>query len=149
VPRFEVGARDFGFRTLAQLARKPVGGGRHRGEQRLAGVGTSRARALGYGDADAARDFAYRRRVVHAESLHEEGEDVARFVADEAIEHPLLGNDGEIAMRAAVKWAAPPVVRSSPLQLDAFADNPDEIRCVADLLDHVVGNHANSATVTP
>ena len=149
VSRFEVLARDFVFRTLTQLAREPIGGGRDRREQRLTGIRPSRARPLGDRDADPPRDFAHRRGVVHAESLHEVGEDVARFVADEAIEHPLLGNDGEIAMRAAVKWAAPSVVRSSPLQLDALADNPDEIRCVADLLDHVVGNHANSATVTP
>src|SRR5207249_3512611 len=38
---------------------------------------------------------------VHAELLHEEVVDVTGLVADEAVEHPLPGNHGEVAMRAA------------------------------------------------
>ena len=70
-------------------------------------------------------------------------------MADEAVEHPLLGDDREIAMCAAVEGATPAVVGSAAFQLDAFADDANEVRRVADLLDDVVGNHANSATVTP
>ena len=138
-----------GLGVLTKLAREPVGGGSEGREQRLVGIGTGGAGTLGDRDSDAARDFADRGRIVHAEALHKEGVDVAGFVADEAVEHPLLGNDGEVAVRAAVERAAAAIVRARALELDRLADDSDDVRGIADLLDDVVGNHLNSTTVTP
>src|SRR5207249_696713 len=103
-------------------------------------------------DSDAAGDLAHRGRVVHAQLLHEEGEHIAGLVADEAVEHPLLRNHGEVAVGAAVERAGTAVVRAGALELDVLPDDPHDVRRVADLLDDVVGNQAhavNSAIVTP
>ncbi len=97
-------------------------------------------------------DLAHRGRVVHAEALHEPREDVARLVTDEAVVAALLGNDGEVAVGAAVEGTGPPVVRSGPLELHRFPDDRDQVGAVADLLDDFFGDHAhaeNSTTVTP
>src|SRR5256885_16475497 len=81
----EVLPGDVGLGRLPQLARKPVGRRRHGAEQRLARIGT-RWTALRDGDPDAPRHLAHRGGIIHAELLHEEGEDVARLVAHEAVE---------------------------------------------------------------
>src|SRR5207245_5503378 len=123
----------------------------HRPVQRLAGIGAARG-ALGNGDPDAARDLPDRGGIVHAELLHEEREDIACGVAHEAVEHPLPGDDGEVAMRAAVKRTGSAEVRSGAPELDVLADDPHDVRGFADLLDHVVGDQAhavNSTMVTP
>ena len=55
-------------------------------------------------------------------------------------------------MRAPVERAGPAVIGPRALQLDVLADDPHQIRGVAHLLDHVVGDHAqarNSTIVTP
>src|SRR5439155_14764142 len=113
------------------------------GVQRLARIGSRRTAALGDRDADAPRDFAHRRRIIHAELLHEEGVDVTGLVADEAVEHPFPGNHGEVAMRAAVKGTAASVICPGPLELHGLANDSHEVRCFAHLLDHVVGNHVS------
>src|SRR3989449_10499192 len=110
----------------------------HGAEQRLARIGT-RWTALRDGDSDAPRHLAHRGGIIHAELLHEEGEDVARLVAHEAVEHPLLGDDGEVAMRSPVERAGPAEIRSRALELDVLPDDPHQVRRFADLLDHVVG----------
>src|SRR2546426_4873323 len=64
----------------------------------------------------------------------------------------LLGDDGEVAMRAPVERAGPAEIRSRALELDVLPDDPHHVRRFADLLDHVVGDQAhalNSTTVTP
>src|SRR5205807_6878394 len=74
------------------------------------------------------------------------------LVADEAVEHPLLRDHGEVAVGAAVERAGTAVVRAAALELDVLPDDPHDVRRVADLLDDVVGNQAhavNSAIVTP
>src|SRR5207253_2854693 len=84
--------------------------------------------------------------------LHEEGEDVAALVAHEAVVHPFLRDDGEVAVRAAVKRARSAKVRPSALELHVLADDSHDVRRLPDLLDHVVGNEThvvNSTTVTP
>src|SRR5262245_12358737 len=149
VPRFEVFARRLSFRALAELACKPVGCRGDGREQRLAGIGAARTGALGNGDPSAPRDFTHRGRVVHAGHFTEERGDIARLVADEAVEHPLLGDDGEVAMGPAMKGARSAEIRSGAFQLDVLADDSDQVGRLADLLDHVFGDHANSATVTP
>src|SRR6202008_4555308 len=63
------------------------------------------------------------------------------LVAHEAVEHPLLGNDREVAMRAAVEGTGTAIVRPRTLELDVLADDGDEVRGFADLLDDVVGDH--------
>src|SRR5207244_5273892 len=130
------------FRTLAQLAGEPVGRGGDGGEEWLARIRPGWPGALGDRDPDTSRDFAHRGRIVHAEPLHEERVDVAGFVTDEAVEHPLFGNDGEVAMCATVEGTAAAVVRAGALQFDSLADDPDEIGGLAHLLDAVVGDHA-------
>src|SRR6185312_12355320 len=99
-----------------------------------------------------ARHLAHGRGIVHAELLHEERENVAAGVAHEAIEHPLAGNDGEVAVRAPVKGTRGAEIRPGALELDVLADDPHDVRRLADLLDHVIGNEAharNSTSVTP
>jgi hypothetical protein len=120
-----------------------------RAEQWLAGVGTSRPAALGNRDSDTPRDFAHGGRIIHAQPLHEKREHIARFVADEAVKHALLGDDGEVAMGAAVERTATAEIRARAFELDRFADDPDQIGGVTDLFDDIVGNHLNSTTVTP
>ena len=143
VAALEITAGDLGFGMLAQLAGEPVLGDGHGGKQGLAGIGAAGA-ALGDRDAYAPGHFAHGGRVVHPQALHIEREDVARFVADEAIEHSLLGDHGEIAVRAAVERARAAEVAAGPLELDVFTDDGDEIGGFAHLLDHVVGNrHAS------
>ena len=52
------------------------------------------------------------------------------LVADVAVVQPLLGNDGEVAMGAAVERTGPAVVGAGTLELDRLADDarPDR-RC--------------------
>src|SRR5207253_7046372 len=119
--------------------------------QRLARAGAG-GPTLRNRDADPARDLAHRGGIVHAELLHEEGEDVAALMTHEAVEHPLLRDDGEVAVGAAVKRARGAKVRPGALELHVLADDPHDVRRFPDLLDHVVGNetHAvNSTIVTP
>src|SRR6185437_4277638 len=99
-----------------------------------------------------ARHLAHGRGIVHAELLHEERENVAARVAHEAVEHPLAGNDGEVAVRAPVKRTRGAEIRPGALELDVLADDPHDVRCLADLLDHIIRNEAharNSTSVTP
>src|SRR2546428_129827 len=119
---------------------------------------TTRARRSWIGNSrrprnrDAAGDLAHRGRIVHPQLLHEEGDPVARLVAHEAVEHPLLRDHGEVAVGAAVERAGTAVVGAGALELDMLPDDPHEVRRVADLLDDVVGDQAhavNSAIVTP
>src|SRR4029077_15361795 len=151
VPRGEVLASHLPLGTLAQLARATIGGRGHGAVQGLAGIGAGRP-ALGDGDPDPARDFPHRGRVIHSQLLHEEGEDVTALVAYEAVEHPFLGDDGEVAVCAAVKGTRRAKIRARPLELDVLSDDPHDVRGLSNLLDHIVGNEAhavNSATVTP
>ena len=143
VAALEIATRDLGFGMLAQLAGEPVLGDSHGREQGLAGVRAAGA-ALGDRDADAPGHFAHGGRVVHPQAFHIEGEDVARLVADEAVEHSLLGDHSEIAVLAAVERARAAEVAAGPLELDVFTDDGDEIGGFAHLLDDVVGNcHAS------
>src|SRR5258705_4448256 len=141
VPRLEVFARDLRLGTFAQLPREPVRSGGNGGVQRLAGIGAVRAGPLGDGDPDPPRHLTYRGGIIHAELLHEKRVDVARFMADEAVEHPLLGNDGEVTMRAAVEGAPAPVIRPGAFELDGFTDDAHKVGRLADLLDDVVWDH--------
>src|SRR5205823_6661562 len=104
------------------------------------------------GDPDPARHLAHGGGIIHAELLHEEGEHVPAGVAHEAVEHPLAGDDGEVAMRAPVKRTRSAEIGPGALELDVLADDPHEVRGLADLLDHVVRDQAhavNSTSVTP
>ena len=114
-------------------------------------VGPLALAPLGDDDPDLARHLADRRGIVHAEALHEEAEDVARLVADVAVEHPLLRDDGQVAVRPAVEGTGAAIVRAGPLQVHGLADDRHDVGGVADLLDHFVRNaHGlSSATVAP
>src|SRR5713101_9903881 len=97
-------------------------------------------------------DCPHGRRIVHAKRLHEEREYVAAGVAHEAVEHPLAGNDGEVAVRAPMKRTWRAIVGPRALELDVLADDPHDVRGLADLLNHLIGDEAhalNSTTVTP
>jgi hypothetical protein len=51
-----------------------------------------------------------------------------------------------------VEWTRAAIVGSGPLELDRFADDPDQVGAVAHLIDHLVRDHAhaeNSTMVTP
>src|SRR5262249_45632388 len=102
-------------------------------------------------DSHFAGHFAHRGGILHAEFFHEEGEDVSTFVTDEAVIHPLLGDDRKIAMRAAVEGACPAVIRAGAPQRHKFADDRDQVGGVADTLDDFFRDHAHasSAMVTP
>src|SRR5207302_1134504 len=81
---------------------------------------------------------AHRRGIVHAELFHEEREHVPAGVTHEAVEHPLAGDDGEVAVRAPVKRTRGAEIGSGALELDVLANDPYDVRRLADLLDHVV-----------
>ncbi len=73
-------------------------------------------------------------------------------MAHEAVEHSLARDDGKVAVGAAVKRTGRAEIGPGALELDVLADDPHDVRRLADLLDHVVGNEAhalNSTTVTP
>jgi hypothetical protein len=136
---------------VSQAARIPLARRTHRREQWLPWVGTGAA-PFGDGDTDPARHLAHRRRVVHPQTFHEEGEYVSRLVAHEAVEHLFLGNDGEVAVLPAVERAGTAVVGARAPQLHVLPDDRHEVSRIAHLLDHVVGDGAhdvNSAMVTP
>ena len=108
--------------------------------------------ALGDRDPYAARHLPHRRGIVHPQPLHEEGEGVPGLVAHEAVEHSFLRDDREVAVRPAVERARPAEIRAGTLELDVLADDPHQVRRLADLLDDVIGDQAHplsSAIVTP
>src|SRR6266516_8128695 len=126
----------FPYTTLFRSAAEPVGGRGHGIVERLVGIGASppARTALGDRDPDPAGDFAHGGRIVHAQALHEEGEDVAGFVAHEAVKHPFLRDDGEVAMGAAVERAGAAVVGAGALELDLLPAEPDQVRGLTNLL---------------
>ena len=87
--------------------------------------------ADGFGEAD----------VLH---LHDEGEDVALFVAAEAVEVAVGGVDGEAAGLFFVEGAeAGVVLRAGLAELDVVADDADDVGLLLDELGEVIG-HANA-----
>ena len=73
--------------------------------------------------------------------LHDEGEDVALFVAAEAIEVAVGGVDGEGAGLFFVKGAEAGVVLGAGFaQLDVVADDADDVGLLLDELGEVVGH---------
>src|SRR5258705_7197533 len=141
VTRVQILAGAVGLRTLVQLAAEPIGRRRHRLVQRLARVWGGGAGALRDRDAGAPRGLPHGRGIIHAQLLHEEREDVARLVAHEAVEHSLLGDDGEVAMGAAVEGTGSAIVGPGTLELDVLADDANQVGGLTHLLDDVVGNH--------
>src|SRR5262249_30448456 len=91
------------------------------------------------------RDLSHRARVIEAELLHPEGEDVAGLVAHEAVVHLLLGHDREVAVSAAVEGTRPAPVGAGALELDVLADQRDHVGGLADLLDDLVRDHFAAA----
>src|SRR5438034_1773959 len=90
--------------------------------------------------------------IIHAELRHEERENVPTRVAHETVEHPLARDDGEVAVGAPVKRTRGAEIGPGALELDVLPDDPHDVRGLADLLDHVVGDEAharNSTSVTP
>src|SRR5207249_2189744 len=149
--RPEILPRHVRLRALAQLPCEPVGRRRNGVVERFVGVGAGGS-PLGDRDPHPAGHFAHGGRIIHAEALHEELEDIACLVAHEAVEHPLFRNDGEVAVRAAVERARATIVGPAALELDVLPDDTDQIGGLADLVDDVVGDqtHAvNSTIVTP
>jgi hypothetical protein len=137
---------------LQELAGEPVVRGGHGAEERFQRVRPASARLLRDDDAGAACHLADGGGIVQPGSLHQPGKDIAGLVADEAVVSALLGDDREIAVGAAVEGARPPVVGAGALEVHRLADEADQIRAVADLLDDVVGDEAhaeNSTIVTP
>src|SRR6202022_1983239 len=65
------------------------------------------------------------RRPVAAESLGQELEHVARFMADEAVVHHLLRRHREVALRALMKGTGSTEVRTLTLELHVFTDHAD------------------------
>jgi hypothetical protein len=149
---FEVLTRDPGIRKLEQLPGEPVVSCGDRTIQGLMGIGPGPLGSLWDGDSSAPRGLADRVGVAHAHPLHEPGEDVTRFVANEAIEPALLGDNGKIAIGTAMKGTGSTIVGAGSLERHRLADETDEIHAVADLIDSLLGNHAhaeNSTMVTP
>src|SRR3954468_15843137 len=70
-------------------------------------------------------------------------------MANEAEVHPLVGDNREIAVRALMKRTRSPEGVAHTLEIDVLADDRDDVGGVANQLHHFVGDHANSATVTP
>ncbi len=151
VPSRQVIACDLRFGALEQLAGEPVSCRGHGAVERLARIGTA-GPSLRYGDPHPARHLAYGGGIIHAELLHEERENVPTRVAHETVEHPLAGDDGEVAVGAPVKRTRGAEIGPGALELDMLADDPHDVRRLADLLDHIVGDQAharNSTSVTP
>src|SRR5213076_2872802 len=151
VPRRQVIAGHLRFGALEQLAGEPVGRRGHGAVERLARIGTG-GPSLRYGDPHPARHLAYGGGIIHAELLHEERENVPTRVAHETVEHPLARDDGKVAVGAPVKRTRGAEIGPGALELDVLPDDPHDVRGLADLLDHVVGDEAharNSTSVTP
>src|SRR5690606_2129772 len=133
-----------------QLRRKPVMRRRGCRVQRLMRIRACLFRPFRNDDPRAPRHIPHRRRVVHPEPLHQIGEDVARFMADIAVEESLLRYDGEVPVLTAVERAGSAPVGTGTLELHRFPDDAEDIRALAHLLDDLVGDHQSSSTiVTP
>src|SRR5690606_9305305 len=107
---------------------------------------------LGNRNADAPGHFAYRGRVVHAESFPIPREDITGGMTDETVVEILARDHCKVAIGAAMKRARSPPVAAGALQLDRFADNLQQVSGVPHLLDGLIGNppHQRSTTmVTP
>src|SRR6266508_6711624 len=63
--------------------------------------------------------------------------------------HALGRRHREVAPRALVKGAWAAKIRTGSLEGHVLADDTDNVRCLAYLLDGLVGNHDSSTTVTP
>ena len=83
---------------------------------------------------------------IEAKVLLREGEDVALLAALEA-GVAALRRDGEIVVFAVMKRTRAAKAVADALQLHELADDRDDVRLVANTVDDVVGNHANSASV--
>jgi len=151
MPSRQVIAGDLRFGALEQLAGEPVSRRGHGAVERLARIGTGRT-ALRNGNPHPTRHLAYGGGIIHAQLLHEERENVPTRVAHETVEHPLARDDGEVAVGAPVKRTRGAEIGPGALELDVLPDDPYDVRGLADLLDHVVGDEAharNSTSVTP
>ena len=97
--------------------------------------------ALGEGDAAFGGDDADGLGEADVFHLHDEGEDVAFFVAAEAVEVAVGGVDGEGAGFFFVEGAEAGVVLGSGLaELDVVADDADDVGLLLDELSEVVGH---------
>ena len=72
---------------------------------------------------------------VQAQTLHDEGEDVAGLAAAEALVEPLLGADRKRRCLLVMKRAQALVVTAGLLQAHACADHVEQIRAGDDLVD--------------
>src|SRR6185437_15180291 len=93
-------------------------------------------------------DPLHRLHKIQTELLLHEGEDIARFAADEAFVSTARC-DGEVVVLAMMERTRSPKAVPDPLELDELADDRDEVRFFADAFDDGVGDHARSASVTP
>ena len=137
-------------RVVGQLSLKPLGCRREDLEIRRVRIG--RLRAHGHVDdldTNALADHLDGGGPVEAEALPYEREHVTAFVAHEAVVAPTLGRHGEIRIRAAVKRTRSTIVTTSALERHELADDLHDVSSRAHALDEFVGNHVNSATVTP
>ena len=119
--------------------------------ERLAGILLVRMTGVHLDDIDARffPDHPDRGHEVHADPLHEVGEDVAALVAHEAVVSPDLRGDGEIASGALMERTRSAKIRPGALELHVLADHPDDVGALTNALHRLVGYHANTATVTP
>ena len=102
--------------------------------------------ALGKRDAGLGGDGADGLGEAEAFHLHDEGEDVAFFVAAEAVEVAVGGVDGEGAGLFLVEGAEAGVVLGAGFaQLDVVADDLDDVDLLLDELGEVIGHAGLSA----
>src|SRR5689334_18915492 len=103
---------------------------------------------FGYFDAGACADPLHRLHEVEPEALLHEGEDVSLLVAHEAVV-AATRRHGEVVVRSLMEGTGPPIAVADALELHEFADDLHDVGFLANSVNDVVGNHQNSATVTP
>ena len=82
----------------------------------------------------------------HPPVLHQEGEDVAGFARREIVEERLGGDHVEGGGLLLLEGAESPELPPRLPELDELADDPDDVRPGADLLDDVVRDHPTGSS---
>src|SRR3954464_7362960 len=126
--------------------------GSNRSVEWLMGIRSHPAGPLWNRDTGTPRHLPHRGGIVHTGALHQPGKNVTRFVAHKTVVTTLLWYHREVSVGSPMKGARATVIRAGALELHRFADEPYDVRTVADLLNRLVGNHAhavNSTMVTP
>src|ERR1051326_5247991 len=148
--RREIFARELAGRRLPELRSEEFGNRRVHLPKRLARILLVAAPGGDFPNlhTDFRPDPLHRLGEIEAELLLHEREHVARLTADEAFVTAGRG-DRKVGILPMVKRARSAKTVANALELHELADDGDNVRFLSDAVDDLVGNHANSANVTP